>query len=211
MSVRLSFSTINSVINCPHSWLTKQMGLPQVQSDFLTQGKEVHRVIQDHISGKDEKPLLKELNLPIFPIVEEKDFDERLKIEFNFNKSYQLMGFADGRTDDWKRIVEIKSSSKPWNQSRFAKSPQWKIYGLMKPEIETVTLITTPRDIESWGAKNIKVFNADITDQHRKEARSFIEKGIGIIETIKDQKLHEEEPNRYCWTVNCPFCGGNPQ
>src|SRR3990167_9087183 len=101
MPVKLSYSTIKAVIDCPHTWLCKQAGLPQVESEAMKEGKDGHRVIQDHISGRDIKPLLKELNLPELPIVEEKDFDPRLKMEMDFNEKYRIRGYGDGRKKDW--------------------------------------------------------------------------------------------------------------
>ena len=48
MKVQLSYTTINDLINEPHTWLCKQMGLKKFEYSAMREGKEAHRIIQDH-------------------------------------------------------------------------------------------------------------------------------------------------------------------
>lgn len=200
----LSYSTLNAVINEPHVWLNHINKLPKYTTKFFEEGKEAHKIIQEHVSGKTLNPLLKDL--PLFSQVEEIDFDPKTKIEYQLNDKYALHGYVDGFNEDKSSILEIKTSGTPWSMGQFSSLMQWRIYGLATPTAKSIYLVNTPRDPKLWSERTIKIFNSDITEADRQKALSWIQKGIDVIENIGDYNLFPEKKSRWCFFVNCPYC-----
>jgi hypothetical protein len=49
----LSFSTMRLLYQCPHNYLNKISGIPQPSRPEFEEGKEAHKIIQAHLSGKE--------------------------------------------------------------------------------------------------------------------------------------------------------------
>jgi hypothetical protein len=176
-------------------------------------GKKMHRIIQDHCSGVTHNDLLTQL--PKFSLVETEDFDQKMKIEFDVNDKYSLRGYVDMKDPETRMFGEIKSGGKSWTAGEFARHPQWKIYALAMPEYTKAWLISVPKDDALWSRETIRVFNKDITDEDKKQAKEFIDQGIHIIENIRDAIDREQEEkrakgytgrSRYCFYVGCDWC-----
>ena len=73
----ISCSSLNSFYECPRSYLNKQLRLRTVEFDYFKYGKEGHKIVQEHISRKKLDDRLVDKLQYYFPIVEEKDYDER--------------------------------------------------------------------------------------------------------------------------------------
>jgi hypothetical protein len=179
--IRISYSTINSVRNCRQWWLCKISGLSKVDFPWFTAGKEAHNIIQAHLSGKiiDDR-LVKSGIIPPeweFPVVEEKDFDERTGFEMPFGK-YQFRGFLDGLDIYTGKMVEIKTSSQPWTLKKFNEAIQKDIYALAFPMMKQSKLINCTKDLT-----NIKKYTVPVGDKNRARADKWINEGIDIIES----------------------------
>lgn len=179
--MRLSYSSLNNIHN-GHEWLNKQMGIPVPDYPFLSEGKEAHRIIQDHISGKKKDPRLKHIEIE-FPIVEEKDFDERCKFTFQVTPEYEIFGYIDGLDPKNKRFCEIKTSSTPWSMTKFRDAMQRKIYSFALLDYEEAYLITGKKDPEKWSNGDLpKVYSIKITQKDRDDAWAWIADGIAKLE-----------------------------
>lgn len=208
--IKLSYTSLNSAIKEPHTWLCKQMGLKTTSSPAMLLGKAAHEIVQKHLSGAEIHPILKEIDLPALPVVEEKDFDERLKFIFTY-REYEIRGFLDARKEDWSEIGDIKSGGKVWSGTDFAKSDQFPLYTFCKPEIQKVWLIAVPINLELWSKDSIKIHNTDVTAEYRARGKDFIDRGIHVIEHINDFELYKKEPSFDCYYIGCPFCGGRTE
>jgi len=205
MKTNLSYSTMNAVINEPHVWLCKQMGLKTYQTNAMAEGKAAHRIIQDHVSGVKINEALAKKNLPTFSIVEEKEWDDRLKTTFEINDKYSFHGWLDGKEPERGDLLEIKTG-KSWSVGEFARLVQWKLYAVGEPKYKKIYFVNAPRDPEIWMPETIKIFAQDLTPEHAKAAQDFITKAIDIIEHIKEQTLNIPYKSRYCYYIDCPFC-----
>ena len=182
--IRLSYTSLNNLHN-GHEWLNKQMGIPVPDYPFLTAGKDAHRIIQDHVSGKKKDKRLKHIEIN-FPIVEEVDFDERCKFVFKMD-GYEIMGFIDGLDKKNKRFLEIKTSSTPWSMSKFKNAMQRKLYSLALHDLgyKEAYLITGSKDPEEWESNPPKLYSLEITEKDRSDASQWILQGINILESGK--------------------------
>lgn len=181
--IQLSYTSLSALHN-GHEWLNKQMKIPVPDYPFLTEGKEGHQIIQDHISGNKEHKDLKSVKVR-FPIVEEKDFDERCKFKFNITrlgKEYLIIGFYDGRDGNYERIVEIKLSGTPWSLTKFKGSIQRKIYAFSNDKIKEQFLITGFRQPERWKLNPPKVKSLMVKPQDITDALGWMIEGIDILE-----------------------------
>ncbi len=192
--IYLSYTTLNDLITCPHSWLCRQMGLSKKTFGFMTEGKEAHRIIQAHVSGKQLDPRLEKITVK-FPIVEETDQDEKTHFEFAFNKKYGVHGYLDGLDLENGRILEIKTSSTPWSMNKFYQLMQWRIYALSNSVYKEAWFITTTRDL-----KKPNTFMLNITEKDKEKALKYIQMGIDIIESGKF-----DPTNTKCNYIGCPF------
>jgi len=210
--IQLSYSTVNMLHTASHNWLNKQMGLRPEDKWYFKEGKVAHKILQEHISGTKRHMLLstfKDFDNLIYPIVEKVDFDPDCKLEKRLDTVYNLIGFVDARTEDWKKILEIKTSSKTWSLLDFKHSMQRKVYCYAHPEIEVATLITCPRKQEEWNENNVKIFIVPTSKKDAEEAKEWIDQGIKIIESGDfTGGLNENGVcvDPYCYYgVNCQF------
>lgn len=172
--MQLSCSKLNSFLECPRSYLNAMMYLEKEDFPYFHTGREGHEIIQKHISNKLLDDRLKDLKYH-FPIVEEKDFDERLKFEIKFDDD-TFIGFLDARNDEKKVFCDIKISTTLWTMKKFLDLMQRKVYQLAYPgysfvgitakpdlsEVYTIELPNRPKDSETareWiieGFKKVK-------------------------------------------------------
>ncbi len=199
----LSYTTLNSLILEPHTWLCKQMGLKTFSNIYMLEGKKAHRIIQAHVSGKQKSLLLNNLNGAYFPIVEEEEFDKRLEFYYEINDKYAIHGYMDGKDKpNPTKGLEIKTSSKPWGLMQFYRLPQWKMAALAQPSLKEMWFITATRDL----SRVEKPYMIPVTEKHKQEGLEFVKKGISIIES-GDFDYKGVGKSRYCFYENCPFCG----
>jgi len=180
--IRLSYSTVNNCLQPEnsHNWLNKMMGLVPEERLEWNEGKEGHKVVQLHLCGKKTDKRLSHIKYS-FPIVEEKDFDERCKFEFQIN-NYQFIGYYDGLNRKDKRVVEIKLSSNPWSLMQFQNLIQRKIFSLANVWKETIC-ITGYRDMKLWKDNPLKYFTVPTTKKDEQDAANWILSGIEVLES----------------------------
>lgn len=210
--IKLSYSSISNLYN-GHEWLNKQLGVPVPDYPFLKEGKEAHRIIQDHVSGKIKNEFLKHIEIN-FPVVEEKDFDERCKFTIPIGDKYLVSGFIDGIDIKNNRFLEIKTSSKPWSMTQFRDAMQRKIYALSNPKFKEAYIITGSKNPEIWEKEPPKMYSIPLTKKDRDEALDWIRGGILILESGKftgglDESGHCTgcfwNMDRYQNLANCHF------
>jgi hypothetical protein len=174
------------------------MGYKPEDRWYYHAGKKAHDIIQRHVSGVEDHPYLKHIK-ETFPIVETMDFDPACKFEINFNEvldvyqgkmakqqhslneQYRVIGFFDGRDNQYKKFLEIKSSSNPWSLIKFKTSLQRKLYTLSNVDIEECYLITGQKEPEKWEKEPPKIFKVPATEADRIEAIKFVLDGIETI------------------------------
>jgi hypothetical protein len=200
MKVQLSYTTINDLINEPHTWLCKQMGLKKFEYSAMREGKEAHRIIQDHVSGVRLDERLSKITVRI-PIVERFDRDPQTHFVYEVNEKYSVHGYLDGLDPESKTLMEIKTSSNPWSIGKFYYLMQWKIYALAL-NLDHAIFITCTRDLQRPA-----VYPMKITAQQKQAAKDWINKGIAILEK-GDFSYNGIGRSRYCGYINCPYCGG---
>lgn len=165
-------------------------------------GKRLHRIIQDHFSGKKPVETLKHLDFK-FPVVEEKDFDPRCKFYFKVNEKYGVVGYLDGFSMADKTMLEIKTGNPMWTVGKFAKSMQRKIYAIGRPELTVMIGVTAYNKDDEWNVFQPKAFILEQTDKDREEAMEWILKGIEIIESGSFKGGLDE--NGKCVDFNCQY------
>jgi len=183
--IRFSFSTLNLLHTCPHNFQNKMMGIVAEDKPEYKEGREAHRIIQDHVAGIKLDPRLAHIK-ETFEIVEQVDFDKRCGFEFpleGYEDKYTLFGYVDGHDKDWTRLLEIKSAVNPWSMQKFIDSPQRKLYALSHKTLQEAVLITGQRDTALWKTEPPKVFTVPLTDKDRTDAIEWILKGIAIFES----------------------------
>lgn len=188
---RLSYSALNSLHEASHQWVNKMLGIKVPEYPFLAEGKEAHRLIQNHVSGRKSHPALKHIKYR-FPIVEPDvsdtdpnywDLKEVCKFSFFVGKDYMITGYYDGLDKENNRILEIKSSSTLWSLGKFRNAAQRKVYGLSNDKLKEAVLITCARNVDKWEREPPKVYSVPYTKKDRKEAESWILEGIEILES----------------------------
>lgn len=158
MRIYLSHYSLNMLHNSSHQWVCKMMGIQPPNNIYFEGGNQGQRIIQEYVSGRTSFPQLTNLTYR-FPVVEEKDFDERTKFVKEIREggdTFILQGFADGLNYDKKQMLEIKLSGTPWSLGKFQKSMQRKLYAWGFPKIKKAILVTgtiLPKD-ELREAKN---------------------------------------------------------
>lgn len=156
------------------------LGIPVPNYPFLREGRDGHRITQDHVAGIKKHKYLKDIKVK-FPIVEEVDFDKRCKFSFEVD-GYEIIGFYDGREKDYSKTLEIKFSSTPWSMKRFKDDKQRKLYALSDKRIKEQYLITGYRDIEKWEDEPPKIYALTPSQGDRDEGLEWIRGGISILE-----------------------------
>lgn len=177
--LRLSYTSLNQIHN-GHEWVNKTLGIHVPDYPFLSEGREAHKIIQSHVSGKKQDDRLAHIE-EIFPVVEEKDFDERCKFSFNVTPDYEIFGYIDGLDPENKRFLEIKTGT-PWSMSKFKESMQRKIYSLALLDFKEAYLITGSHDLEKWKFEPPKIYSMEITKKDRDDAHAWIADGIAKLE-----------------------------
>lgn len=172
--IRLSYSTINNCLQPEnsHNWINKISGINIPETDSMKQGKYLHRKIQDQIK--------KDFLGYRFPIVEEKDQDERTHFEIQIDKEISVHGYLDGLNKRKKQFLEIKTGSKFWSINDFLKSEQLGIYSLGFPKMTKVICITALQDESLWKVQLPKVFEIPITEKMKTRARKYIQDAIDL-------------------------------
>ncbi len=190
-----------------HNWVNKMCGVQVPERKEFENGKRLHRIIQDHVTGKIPDPRLAHIDIH-FPIVEETSFDPRCKVNFQINEKYAIRGFVDGHDPENKRILEIKTGSPMWSIGQFVKSMQRKIYFVALPNYTESVLITAYADDSQWGVIKPKIYSVVPTSRDKDEAMDWIMGAIAIIEKgdftggLTDGKCLD----RYClYGANCQF------
>jgi hypothetical protein len=218
MKIYLSYSSLNQLHNSSHEYLNKLLGAEVPEIIYLTEGKVGHRIIQAHVSGKKKDSRLSYLNIT-FPIVEERDFDDRLRFVKTLNLGgveYIFQGFADGLNPYLKQRLEIKLSSTPWSIGKFEKSYQRKLYVWFDKTYKDDYLITGPRDPNVWDKQKLELMHLSPTDKDVKDAEDWVMKGIALLKDIKTAIKNREKSsglsqdgkciNRWClYSYNCQF------
>ena len=207
--IKLSFSTINSCLQPEnsHNWANKTMGAKVPDNEFFKNGHRLHKIIQEHISGKTPNDFLKHIPYT-FPVVEEVDFDKRCEFTIKISEKYGVRGFIDAQDPDNKRFCEIKTGNTLWSLGKFQQSYQRKVYALAKPDYTESILITALNDTE-WPTQPPKLYKVPLTQKDRDEALAWIEKAIKVLESGDYTGGLDEEgkcTNRYCmYGANCQF------
>lgn len=201
---KLSFSTLNALHNAPHTWLCKVMELPTYTTTFFEQGKQVHKIIQNHCLGVEKHPLCS--HLPEFERVEKSDFDEDMHITKKYS-GYLIHGYVDMISDKRKQFADIKSGSTPWGVKKMATHPQFWMYSWMLGYNDFL-LINAPKEVDIWNESNITTMDMTFTSKHHDKAKDFIDQGIHIIKNIKEYVAKEDfqKSRRYCFYQGCEWC-----
>jgi len=164
----LSYSTLHDLIEHPHTYLDKAMGILQPENEYMIAGREAHKVFTDHICGIKKDPRIT-VDLE-FQKPEYKCFTE-------YRDNYSLYGYVDAVNFASKSICEYKTSSTPWSQAKFDATMQIPFYALAT-NFRKVFMVTSTAKFE-----NFKVFYKEITDQDIQKVKEWIESGIKIIES----------------------------
>lgn len=208
--VRLSFSSLSILYDCPHNWLNKQMEIPQEEQIYFKEGKICHRIIQDHVARIKTHNSLKHI-LHKFPIVERVDYDPRCKFEIEVG-GCKIIGYYDGLNWPLRKYMEVKSSSTLWTLGKYQRSIQRKIYALGSPVLEEGILITCSRNPADWKNQPPKVLKVPLTKGDREQATEYILGGIEILKAgnfLSDLEIIDGKPTctdfRCYWGKNCRF------
>jgi len=210
--IKLSYSSLNMIHQASHNWLNKQMGFKPEERPEWKRGKEIHRIVQDHLSGKKPDKRFAHIKYK-FPIVEEVDFDSRCKFEFPIKTStgndYLIRGYYDGIDLKEGRFLEIKSGDPLWSIGKFQKAMQRKLYALSNKKLKEAVLVTLSKDEDKWKKQPAKVYKIDITPKDYADVTKWIFDGIGMIESGKfDGGLDENGKctDKWCYFGNnCQF------
>lgn len=204
--IHLSYSTINNCLQPEnsHNWINKYiLKIKPEETIYMTAGRAGHDIIQGHVSGKKPDARISYLT-EHFPIVEEKDFDERCKFSFDIG-GYEMIGFYDGLDKDNERFLEIKlTNTKPWTLMRFQTAMQRKIYKLADMTLKESVLITGSTNPDFWEREKLKVFSVALTDQDASEAKKWILAGIKVLEDGDFNGGLDPETGR-CNLYRCPW------
>lgn len=204
--VELSFSTMKDLYEMPHTWINKIMGIekdyrPETLRAF-DKGKSIHRVVQDHVSGRLFNASLENITEQ-FPIVEVEDFDPQCKFRIEIDEEFDVIGFVDGKNCDTRKVLEVKTSSGGyWSPAKFKKSPQRKISALAELWAEYSYLITAHSDMTKWTVMPPKTIQVPITKEDRDDAMEYI---MGAIKIIKSGNFTSDLEDGVCTHYNCPY------
>jgi len=175
----ISYSSLNSLDACHKWWICRMLELPKEDFQYFEEGRAGHKKIQEHVSKKNINIDLmsKGISFPEyhFPLVEEKELDEKMKFEIPIGDKYLLIGYVDG-LDIPDRMLEIKLSSSLWGMTKFINDPQRKIYYLAHPKVKRQYLITGKKDLTE-----ISSFYIEPKPSDKSDALKWIVERINII------------------------------
>ena len=103
--IELSYSTMNALIHEPHTFICKYvLDLDTFTTPYLQEGSRLHRIVQDHVSGRAAHPGL--AHLPYFPHVEQRPFDPAMHVRLPIDDKFSFIGYVDGlnprRSSFWR-------------------------------------------------------------------------------------------------------------
>lgn len=176
MKTRLSYSTVKMLHEASHIWVNRMLGIPRVDYPWFQEGRRLHRIVQDHVSGKKTVKALSEFT-DRFPLVEEVDFDPRMKFTMPYKGEYELFGFVDGMDKDSMRLLEIKTGTM-FSYQKFLRSMQRKLYQMAFMGY-SVVLFTCDHEVTPYKTYETK----PITAAEVQEVTRWIDEGIAIIES----------------------------
>lgn len=217
--ITLSFSTIKNCLQPEnsHNWVNKKNRVKFPENDAMRLGKELHREVQNHFAGNK---IIKELGFieDKFPVVEQKDFDERCRFYMQIDGDFAVQGFVDGKNLESKDVLEMKFvRNKLWSVSDFNTTYQKKLIALCMPTYKRFVGFTAimPEkkksggfDYKIWKINKPKLYPIEFTEADRKEAREWIKKAMDtVVSGHFDGGLEDGVcTNRYCYYgVNCMF------
>ena len=174
--MKLSYSTIKMLQEASHIWVNRLLGIPRVDYPWFAEGRRLHHLVQGHVSGK---VAVKELIgfTDTFPLVEEVDFDERLRFTVPWQDGYELSGFVDGINNDTKHLLEIKTGTM-YSFGKFIKSMQRKLYQMAFPNY-SIVLFTCGKEVVPYKTYEQK----PVTEKEIKSVTDWVNEGIKIIES----------------------------
>jgi hypothetical protein len=207
--IQLSYTTLNALIHEPHTFICRyQLNLPKFTTLFLERGKDLHRIVQDHVSGRKEHPAL--AHLPYFPHVEQTEYDRMMEVRFPINEEYSFHGFLDGMNPQTRQFLEIKTGSH-WSKDRFLRLVQWKLYAVARPAYTDVVFVNCPASERAWTPRSIAVYTHRITERDKAEAQAFIDHALDVIAHLDQQKLYVNGRSKYCFYQGCPYCSADKE
>lgn len=181
--ITLSYSTISMLYKASHNWLNKQMGLKVLDNEYFRRGKEAHKIIQEHVSGKVLCKDLGHIEYK-FPIVETVDFDPNCKVEFPIDDKYKMIGFFDGINYETGQTLEIKTSDKPWSIGKFNELMQRRVYSYaLNGKVKENILIWAHFDPKKWPINPPKKFSIQVIPEDSVKLMEWIKGAIKIIES----------------------------
>ncbi len=204
--IELSYSTMHALIHEPHTFICKyKLDLETFTTPALAEGSRLHRIIQDHVSGRATHPAL--AHLPYFPHVEQQAFDPTMKVRRPINDQFSFVGYVDRMNAQTQQFLEIKTGS-VWSKQRFLDHVQWKLYAAALPHYAEVVFVNCSRPERSWTTRNVRVYRHTITAADRAAAEPFIALAIDIIAHIDQYPLYVRGRSRWCFYRGCPYCAG---
>lgn len=209
--INLSYSTLRMLHENSHGWVNRELGIPAPDNEWFRRGREAEKLITGHLSGALMfEPFATKLAGLSFPIVAQKQYDERLKFDVAWSEKYHIIGFADGLNHTDSRILECKTPV--WGLPKFHKSMQRKIYAFGFPQFKTMTMVSCDAKYDERGKLvigDMKVWNHEQTDADREDAKRYIQGGIAILEAgVFTGGLNEAGRcvDRWCmWQDACHF------
>jgi hypothetical protein len=220
--MKLSFSTMRLLHECPHNYVNKISGVEQPESHYLVEGRNAHRIMQDHVSGKQFHKGFAHIKHE-FNVVEDVDFDPKCKfsvfVDSEFNRvdieeeaAHEIYGYIDGLNSliehNPTKMLEGKFSSSPWSASKYKKDAQRKIYGWAVPSLQEAILITGKRRPEEWDTHKIKTAKVVFTEQDHREAVEYMKFAVDKIQSgdlLSDLVDGRCTDPRCYWGENCMY------
>ena len=213
--IKLSYSTVNSYFENPHTWPNKLSGLKTKELPVFAEGKAVQKVIINHLKGTEINEKIAEREkedstfvLPKFEIYEEKDFDERTKIRFDIDDTYYVEGWVDQMDEPGAKIGDIKAYNGGFTASMLRDSFQWKTYAVPLEWLKRVYYTSAARDMTDprW-AYTIKITMVEVAEIHRAQALAWFRKFIKSIEAAEYlEDCTPKQRGRSCLYVGCEYC-----
>ena len=202
--IELSYSTMNALIHEPHTFLCKYvLGLETFTTPYLEEGSRLHRIVQNHVSGRAAHPGL--AHLPYFPHVEQRPFDPTMQVRLPIDDTFSFIGYVDGLNPQTQQVLEIKTGSR-WSKQRFLDLVQWKLYAAALPDYAEVVFVNCSRPESAWSRRTAAVYRHTITEADRAAAAPFIRRAIDIVAHIDRYPLYVKGRSRWCFYIGCPYC-----